>query len=109
VAAARTLIHVPAARRGDVIEVRATIGHPMETGHRPDAEGRLLPRDILTRFECRLDGVLVCAVDLHPAVAANPYLAFALRAEKGGTLDFVWEGDRGFRHRESAALTVAAA
>src|SRR5438046_498365 len=36
----RTLIQVPAsARRGDIIEVRVTIAHPMETGFRPGAAG----------------------------------------------------------------------
>jgi len=104
----RTLIHVPpGARRGEVVEIRATIAHVMETGHRPDAEGRPVPRDIVTRFECRLDSELVFAADLYPAIAANPYLAFPLRAERGGMLSFLWEGDRGFRHQESVPLALA--
>ncbi len=102
----RTLIHVPVAKAGDVIEIRATIAHVMETGLRPDDEGRVVPRDIVTRFECRLDGGLVFAADMFPAVAANPYVAFTLRAEKSGSLVFLWEGDRGFKHTETVALTV---
>ena len=44
----RVLIQVPAtARRGEVIEVRATIAHPMETGFRPGADGRPVPRDVV--------------------------------------------------------------
>ena len=78
----------------------------METGHRPDSEGRRVPRDIVTRFECQLDGTPVFAADDYPAVAANPYYAFALRAERSGTLVLTWEGDRGFRHRETTALEV---
>ena len=36
----RTLITVPKiARRGDVIEIRTLIGHPMEPGFRADAQG----------------------------------------------------------------------
>lgn len=105
--ATRTLIHLPTpARRGDVIEIRATIAHPMETGHRADADGKLLPRDILTRFECRLDGTLVFAAELHAAVAANPYLAFTLRAERSATLVFTWQGDRGFQHSQTVPLVV---
>ena len=38
------------ARRGEVIEVRATIAHPMETGFRPGADGRPVVRNILQRF-----------------------------------------------------------
>jgi sulfur-oxidizing protein SoxZ len=106
---ARTLIQVPTpARRGEVIELRATIGHPMETGYRVDSNGRVLARDILTRFECRLDGELVFAADLYPAVAANPYIAFTLRALTSGTLAFTWTGDRGFAQTEKVPLVVAA-
>jgi sulfur-oxidizing protein SoxZ len=49
----------------------------MESGFRVGAEGRRLPRDIVRRFECQLDGELVFAADLFPAIAANPYLEFS--------------------------------
>ena len=53
---ARTLLTVPpTARRGEVIELRALIAHPMETGFRPDANGRVLPRNLIRRFVCRYD------------------------------------------------------
>lgn len=104
----RALVHLPdPAPRGAEIEIRTTLQHPMETGHRRDAGGTLVSRDIATRFECRLDGTLVFAADLFPAVAANPYIAFPLRADRGGTLVFTWEGDHGFRHQETRALVVA--
>ena len=103
----RVLIRVPAtASRGEVIEIRTLIQHPMETGYRPDAAGRLLARDIITRFTCPLDSRLVFEATLHPAIAANPYLTFTLRAETSGVLAFAWEGDHGFRHGETRALTV---
>jgi sulfur-oxidizing protein SoxZ len=106
--ATRALVFLPpAVLRGSVVEIRTTLQHPMETGHRRDAAGVLQPRDIATRFECRLDGVRVFAADLFPAVAANPYLAFPLRADRGGTLQFLWEGDRGFRHEETRPLVPA--
>jgi sulfur-oxidizing protein SoxZ len=37
----------------------------------------------------------VFAVDLHEAVAANPYFEFYLRATESGRLDFIWEEDGG--------------
>jgi len=104
---ARTLIHLPpTVRRGDVIDVRAMIAHPMETGFRADSNGQVLPRDIITRFECRLDDAPVFAADLFAAISANPMIAFTLRAERSGTLHFEWEGDHGFRQRESRPLVV---
>ena len=48
---ARTLITAPkSARRGDIIEIRVLIQHPMETGYRPGADGKVLPRDLIRRF-----------------------------------------------------------
>lgn len=105
---ATALIHLPARiERGSVVEIRCTLAHAMETGHRRDSGGTLLPRDIVTRFECRLDGQLVVEADLFPAIAANPYLAFLLRADREGELRFLWEGDRGFRHQETRRLVFA--
>jgi sulfur-oxidizing protein SoxZ len=105
---ARTLIQVPAsARRGEVIEVRVTIAHPMETGYRPGADGRVLPRDIIRRFACRYNGEPVFAADLFPAIAANPYLSFHVLATDSGTLEFEWQGDNGFAQVERHTLQVA--
>lgn len=107
---ARTLITVPpSARRGELVEIRTLIAHPMETGHRAGPDGQVLPRDILRHFTCHLDGELVLEAELHPAIAANPYLAFHVRATQSGTLRFTWEGDKGFTQTETAPLTVTAA
>jgi sulfur-oxidizing protein SoxZ len=48
----------------------------------------------------------VFSADLYPAIAANPYLGFNLRAEASGTLTFQWEGDNGFAQTETATITV---
>lgn len=104
---ARTLIKVPrTARAGEVIEISALIGHPMESGFRPGADGRRLPRNIIQRFSCHYDDELVFAAELSAAIAANPLIAFHTVATTSGTLRLHWEGDQGFRHSESVAITV---
>jgi sulfur-oxidizing protein SoxZ len=104
---ARTLIHAPtSARRGEVIEIRTLIAHPMETGYRAGADGRTLPRDIIRRFACRYNGELVFSAELYPAIAANPYIAFNVVADASGTISFTWEGDNGFAQTESATISV---
>jgi sulfur-oxidizing protein SoxZ len=107
VSTTRALITLPeTVRRGEVIMVQALVAHPMETGYRVDSDGGKLPRDIIRRVEARLDGQLVFAAELHPAIAANPYLAFPLRVSSGGVLEVFWSGDGGFAHRERATLGV---
>ncbi|MGY8904028.1 MAG: thiosulfate oxidation carrier complex protein SoxZ [Burkholderiales bacterium] len=104
---ARTLITAPAsAKRGDLVEIRVLIGHPMETGFRSGDEGRLLPRDIITRFVCHYNDEPVFAADLFPAISANPYLAFYVRATVSATLRFGWEGDKGFSQAETHVLSI---
>ena len=105
---ARALINAPtSAKRGEVIEIRATIGHPMETGFRPGDDGKVLPRNIIRRFTCRYNDEVVFAADLFSAIAANPYLAFHTVATDSGTLTLTWEGDNGFAQTENITLTVA--
>ncbi|MCG2593720.1 thiosulfate oxidation carrier complex protein SoxZ [Ramlibacter sp. XY19] len=104
---ARTLIQVPStATRGQAIELRVLIAHPMETGYRPGADGRVLPRDILRRFACRYNGETVFTAEFYPAIAANPYLAFHTLATESGTLEFEWTGDNGFAQVERRTLQV---
>lgn len=104
---ARTLLNLPkSARKGEVIEIRALIAHSMETGFRPGADGKVLPRDIIRRFTCRYNGEQVFAAELFSAVSANPYLVFHTVATDSGTLEFEWTGDNGFTQTERASITV---
>jgi sulfur-oxidizing protein SoxZ len=105
--ATRAIITMPrTARRGEVIEIRTLLQHPMNSGFQVDAEGRNIERYIVQRFECRDGGELIFGAELHPAVAANPYIAFHTVATASSTLVFRWTGDRGFVHVESVALNV---
>ncbi len=104
---ARALITVPkTAARGEIIEIKALIAHPMETGYRPGDAGTTLPRNLINRFTCRYDGEQVFAAELFPAISANPLVAFFTTATVTGTLTFTWEGDNGFAQTESATITV---
>ncbi len=103
----RTVITLPPVlRAGEAFEVQVLIAHPMETGHRRDADGRLLPRDILNHFQVQLDGATVFEADFFPAMAANPYLSFSLVAQRSGKLTLNWRGDNGFAHSQTVALTL---
>jgi len=104
---ASALIHMPAsAKPGEIIEVRALIAHTMETGFRPGPDGKPLPRDIIRKFECRYNGKLVISAELHPAMSANPYIAFNVKATTSAPLEFTWTGDNAFTQTEQKQLQV---
>ena len=104
---ARVLINVPAkAKRGEVVELKTLISHPMESGYRVGPNGVPIPRDIITLFTCAYNGEEIFRAELSPAIAANPFIAFFTTATETGTLTFQWSGDNGFSTTETAAITV---
>jgi len=105
---ARALVHLPPSpRRGEVFEIRTLIAHPMESGFRVDAEGRVRPRNLIRRFTCHFDGELVFSAELSPAIAGNPFVAFHFSAPHDGSLSLRWEGDQGFSQTEVVALRLS--
>jgi sulfur-oxidizing protein SoxZ len=104
---AGVLISVPPrARRGDIIEIKTLISHPMESGYRVGTNGSLIPRDIIRLFTCGYNGEEIFRAELSPAIAANPFLSFFMMATESGTITFRWTGDNGFEATETAAITV---
>jgi sulfur-oxidizing protein SoxZ len=89
-------VHMPKlAKRGDIVEIRAMVQHPMESGFRLDDTGKPIARHIVTSFTCHYAGREVLTMRLHPAVSVNPYLTFCLRATESGELTFTWSDDQG--------------
>jgi sulfur-oxidizing protein SoxZ len=78
----------------------------MESGFRRDSSGAQIPRNILTEFVCLYNGRQAFRAELHPAIAANPFLAFHLRADVSGTLEFRWTDQRGEVTTETRNLVV---
>ena len=103
----RALVNLPPVlRRGEPFEVRLLVAHPMETGQRTDSSGVRIPRDIVRRVECRLDGDYVFAADLRTGIAANPFITFTLVAHNDGQLVVTWSGDNGFGHSVQVPLKL---
>jgi sulfur-oxidizing protein SoxZ len=104
---ASALINVPAhAKRGEVIEIKTLMSHVMEPGYRHTADGKVVPRDIITSFTCRYNGAEIFRADLFPATAANPFISFFTVAAESGKFDFEWIGDNGFSETASASISV---
>jgi sulfur-oxidizing protein SoxZ len=103
----RALVNVPKrAKRGEVIEIRALVQHIMETGFRRDYAGKAFPRDIIGSLTCTYNGTEVFRAELFPAISANPFLTFSTVATESGEIVLTWSGDNGFRHTETATITV---
>ncbi|MEO7403816.1 MAG: thiosulfate oxidation carrier complex protein SoxZ [Burkholderiales bacterium] len=94
------------AKRGEVIDIRMLIQHPMETGYRVTESGGTVTRNVIRTFTCKYDGVEVFRADLSSGIAANPYLQFSTVAEASGELEFSWIDDAGQRETERRSIKV---
>lgn len=78
---------------GDIIEIKALIMHPMETGQRRNAAGELVPRHIMKSFQAFFNGQPFFSADLQPGISANPFIAFNMKVIGAGDLELVWTDD----------------
>jgi sulfur-oxidizing protein SoxZ len=104
---ATTRIQIPATiKRGDVVEVRLLIRHPMETGFRHDNVGRPIPQNVIKLVTCRYNGEEIFRAELFSGVAANPYLAFFTTVSESGTLEVTWSDEMEQTETERIQVTV---
>ena len=94
------------AKRGEIIEIRVAIQHPMETGFRFDLSGRAIPKNVINNLSVRYNGSEVFRAELGSGIAANPYLQFFTVAEASGEFVLEWIDDNGIRGVERAAISV---
>lgn len=97
-------IKARAREKDGVVEVKALMDHPMETGTRKDAKtGELIPAHFIQEVVYEADGKVVMRAHWGPAVSKNPYMSFKFKGGKGGTLKITWTDNMG----ETASLDVA--
>ena len=94
------------AKKGELVEVKALVSHVMETGQRRDSQGNVIPRKILNKFTCTVNGKLVFAADFEPAISANPYIQFKFRATESGPVVLTCIDDDGSQIVGQETITV---
>lgn len=100
-------VRMPAeAHRGQAIEIRTLVQHPMESGFRLSNIGKEIPRHIIESFSCRYNDREVFRVRLHPAVSTNPFFTFYVVADQSGEFVFTWKDDQGGVAIVTQQLTV---
>jgi sulfur-oxidizing protein SoxZ len=95
------------AKKGEIVEVKALVSHIMETGQRKDRDGKVIPRKILNKFTCTVNGKEVFSADFEPAVSANPYIQFKFKAEESGKVVLTWVDDDGSKIVGEDSLKVS--
>ena len=93
-------------RRGQAMEVRLLLQHPMETGFRYDFSGTAIPKNVIHSLSAEYGGRTVFRARMGSGVAANPLLQFWVRPDQSGDILVVWEDDQGVKGQVSARIEV---
>lgn len=93
-------------RRGQPMEVRLLIQHPMETGFRFDVLGTAMPKNVVHSLHASYGGRTVFRARLGSGVAANPYFQFWLMPAQSGELLVQWQDDQGQSGQVSTRVEV---
>ncbi|HPE60083.1 MAG TPA: thiosulfate oxidation carrier complex protein SoxZ [Thiolinea sp.] len=84
-------IKLKAKAKDGVVEVKALMNHPMETGQRKDSKtGEKIPAHFIKQVEVSVNGREVMKAYWGPSVSKNPYIAFECAGSTGDTITLSW-------------------
>jgi len=96
---------IRATLQGDVADVRVLMAHPMETGQRKDAAGKLVPLHFIQTITAQLNGKTVFTADVSQAVSRNPVFAFKVKGAKAGDkLSITWQDNTGDKRTDEVVI-----
>ena len=90
---------------GQPVELRTLISHPMETGLRPDADGSLIPQNLVQNLQLTIDEQPALEVQFANGTAANPYVRLLIQGQ-GRDLAFRWQDQHGVEVVEKRQLPL---
>lgn len=89
-------MRIRARLEGDYADVKVLIRHPMETGQRKDADGKLVPLHYITQVTATHNGKVVMDAKWSQAVSRDPFLGFRVKGAKAGdTIVVNWVDNKG--------------
>ena len=91
----------------EIVEIKTLIRHPMHSGRMKDADGQIIPRQIINFFSAKFNGKDVFKMDLEPSISTNPYIVFQYKVKESGIFDFEWLDDNGEKYSISKEMIVS--
>ncbi len=94
--------------KGDFVEVKVLMSHPMETGRRKDDFNQLIPAHFVQLLAATLNGKTVLEAQWGTGISKNPYLTFRLKGAKvGDVIEVTWHDNLGASAVQEIVVTEA--
>ncbi|MCV6636299.1 thiosulfate oxidation carrier complex protein SoxZ [Candidatus Albibeggiatoa sp. nov. NOAA] len=87
---------VRAKLKNGIVQVKALVKHPMETGARKDKKtGEVIPAHYITEVSCTHNGTLVMQADWTGGISKNPYFSFNFAGgASGDKVAITWKDNK---------------
>lgn len=96
---------IRANSNGDVTEVKILMSHPMESGLRKDASGKLIPAHYIQEVKATAGGKTVFEAHFSQSVSQNPYLTFKFKGgKKGEKVQINWTDNKGEKRTDEGTI-----
>ena len=90
---------------GGYTDVRVLMTHPMETGLRKDADGKIVPLHFIQNVTLKVNGRTVMEGQISQAVSRNPVFSFRIKGgAKGDRIEASWLDNTGLENKTEAAV-----
>lgn len=94
--------------KGDYVEVKVLMSHPMETGRRKADDGNVVPAHFVQLLTATLNGKPVLEAQWGTGISKNPYLTFRLKgANVGDKVAVTWHDNFGATATQEIVVTQA--
>ncbi|MBF0098981.1 MAG: thiosulfate oxidation carrier complex protein SoxZ [Magnetococcales bacterium] len=95
-------------KKGELVEIKSLIKHPMESGSRKDkATDALIPAHFIESVVVEYAGKQVVKATWSGAVSKDPFFSFFVKADVTGPLKMTWKDNKGQSFSAEATITVA--
>ncbi len=94
--------------KGDYVEVKVLMSHPMDTGRKKNDDGELIPAHFVQLVSATLNGQPVLEAQWGTGISKNPYLTFRLKnAKLGDVVAVTWHDNFGASANQEITVTQA--
>ncbi|MEZ5535096.1 MAG: thiosulfate oxidation carrier complex protein SoxZ [Thiolinea sp.] len=88
-------IKLKAKEKDGVVEVKALMNHPMETGQRKDKDGNKIPAHYISEVIVQVNDKDAITANWGASISKDPYLSVEVAGKKGDKVKLSWTDNKG--------------
>ena len=88
---AKSTIKLRTKEKGGLVQVKALITHPMDTGLRRNKKGDKIPAHYINEVMVEANGESIMMANWTGSISKNPFISFNYAGAKGDVVKLTWK------------------